>query len=293
MKIDRNDLWAGCRFGAWLGAATAALVLLPASMGRMAPGPPMAAAPAVAMPSAPHRRRAAVFGAEAPTADVRWLADWIADSRDNGGAGFILVDKRAAQLHVFDVDARWVASSAVLLGAALGDESAPGIGSRPLAAIRTSERTTPAGRFVGERGRNASGEDIVWVDYEAAVSLHRVRLTHPRERRAERLASPSVADNRITYGCINLPVAFYEQHIQPIFVRQQAVIYVLPDMLPAQQVFGPQPAILPRDDGSLRLVADRAAGSDPAFQHVSSHGAHRALRATLTARQQALAGSSH
>jgi hypothetical protein len=126
-----------------------------------------------------------------------------------------------------------------LLGAALGDESVPGIGLRPMDSIRMRERTTPAGRFVGERGRNAAGEDIVWVDYDAAVSLHRVRLTRKNERRAERLASPSAADNRISYGCINVPAAFYDRHLQPLFARHRASIYVLPDKKSAQEVFGP------------------------------------------------------
>jgi len=85
----------------------------------------------------------------------------------------------------------------VLLGLARGDDSVPGIGERKIAEILPFERTTPAGRFVGERGRNASGEDIVWVDYDAAVSMHRVRATNPKERRLERLASPTPADNRI------------------------------------------------------------------------------------------------
>ena len=39
------------------------------------------------------------------------------------------------------------------------------------------ERTTPAGRFVAERGQNLRGEDVVWIDYDAAVLMHRVITT--------------------------------------------------------------------------------------------------------------------
>lgn len=223
------------RLGVLIGASVLGLVLIPASSGpaMRAPVTPTTAALLGPFP------RTADFGSSTPTPDARWLADWIADSGDNAGAAFILVDKRAAQLHVFDADARWVASSPVLLGAARGDESVPGIGSRPMASIAANERTTPAGRFVGERGRNTTGEDVVWVDYDAAVSIHRVRLTNRAERRAERLASPSATDNRISYGCINLPLAFYERHVQGIFERSHAVIYVLPDQKSAQEVFAP------------------------------------------------------
>jgi hypothetical protein len=197
---------------------------------------------------------------------VRWLADWVADTRDNGNAAFIVVDKRSARLHVFDADARWIAATPVLLGEALGDESVPGIGLRPMTSIQPSERTTPAGRFVGERGRNATGEDVVWVDYGAAVSMHRVRLTNPSERRAERLASPTAADNRISYGCINVPVAFYEQHVRTMFARQHAVIYVLPDTTSVQEVFGIHPAVSRWAGGLLTLAADRKIATYPAVQ---------------------------
>ena len=71
---------------------------------------------------------------------------------------------------------------------ARGDHTVPGIGDRPLKVVKSYEKTTPAGRFVTEPGRNLNGEDIFWVDYDAAVSMHRVRATNPRERRLQRLA---------------------------------------------------------------------------------------------------------
>ena len=56
-------------------------------------------------------------------------------------------------------------ATAVLIGAARGDDTVAGIGSRPIAAVAPHERTTPAGRFTAEPGHNASGEDVVWFDY--------------------------------------------------------------------------------------------------------------------------------
>jgi hypothetical protein len=138
-----------------------------------------------------------------------------------------------------------------LLGAALGDDSVPGIGTRTMASIQVHERTTPAGRFIGERGKNTSGEGVVWVDYDAAVSMHRVRLNNPIERRADRLASPTAADNRISFGCINVPVAFFDRHIETLFAHLQAVVYVLPDVKSVQEVFG------------ARAAASRTAGAAP------------------------------
>jgi hypothetical protein len=146
---------------------------------------------------------------------VRTIADWIAATNDAADGPFVVVDKTYARLHVFDADARLVDSTPILLGGARGDDTVPGIGSRPIELVRPDERTTPAGRFVGQRGRNARGEDVVWVDYDSGVSMHRVLTTDPSERRLERLATPTHLDNRISWGCINVPVGFYEARLRP------------------------------------------------------------------------------
>ena len=116
--------------------------------------------------------------------------------------------------------------------------SVPGIGNRPLSSIRPNERTTPAGRFEAALARDPKGEELLWVDYDTSVSLHRVVKGHPSERRAERLAAPTPKDNRISYGCINVPVEFYESHIQPAFAKHRAAVYILPEVKPLEQVFG-------------------------------------------------------
>ena len=183
------------------------------------------------------RSYVADFGAHVPSADARHVVDWIFASRDNDGLEFIVVDKKSAAMFVFDSHARLRGSSPILLGAAVGDNSVPGIGSRPIEDIRPEERTTPAGRYLAERGRNARGEDVVWVDYNDALSIHRVLRTHPEERRLERLASESIADNRISWGCINVPVAFYENTVRPVFMSRRALVYILPDVKSVKQVF--------------------------------------------------------
>ena len=80
-------------------------------------------------------------------------------------------------------------------------------------------------------------QDIVWIDYDAAVSMHRVVTANKAERRLERLATPGVADKRISYGCVNVPVAFYDKFIKPVFGLQPAVIYVLPETSEASAFF--------------------------------------------------------
>ena len=171
------------------------------------------------------------------SARVRQLVRWSTATADHQSLPFAVIDKPAARIHVFSSQAQWLGSAPVLLGAAAGDRSAPGIGAKPLAHIRPYERTTPAGRFVTEPGRNLQGDDIVWIDYDAAVSLHRVRSVSASERRLQRLASPGARDKRISYGCVNAPAAFYDQFIAPWFGRAPGVIYVLPDTEPFATFF--------------------------------------------------------
>lgn len=182
--------------------------------------------------------RSQSIDAARPSQDADHLFDWIVHSNDHAGAAFVIVDKKRAELLVFDAAARLQGRSPVLLGSAVGDDSVHGIGLRPISQVLPEERTTPAGRFVAEPGRNTSGEDVVWVDYDAAVSMHRVRSGNATEQRAHRLATPSIDDNRISYGCINVPVPFYEEFIRPLFSQRRAVVYVLPDLKPLRQVFG-------------------------------------------------------
>ena len=171
------------------------------------------------------------------SATARRLVRWATDTADHQGLPFAVIDKPAARIHVFSARGEWLGSSPVLLGAALGDRSAPDIGQRPLSQIRPEERTTPAGRFVTEPGRNLKGDDIVWIDYDAAVSLHRVRSVSAAERRHQRLASQGASDKRISYGCVNAPEAFYNQFIAPAFGQSRGVIYVLPDTEPFASIF--------------------------------------------------------
>lgn len=204
--------------------------------------------------------RFADFGTEKVSPDVRHVADWVADSRNAGQSDFVIIDKKHARVYVFDAGARLRGAAPVLLGAAKGDESVPGVGSKPVAEVLPAERTTPAGRFIAERGRNTRGEDVVWVDYDGALSIHRVLTTNAAERRLERLATPTPDDNRISYGCINVPAAFYDAYIRPVFAIRRAVVYVLPEVKTLQQVFG-----------SYNVATTYGLASGPSFSAESSN----------------------
>lgn len=178
------------------------------------------------------------FEGEAVSAAALYLARWIVDSGDHLSLPFAIVDKVAAKVFVFAADGHLLGATPALLGLARGDTSAPGIGERKISTIRPEERTTPAGRFVAALGHNLRGEGILWVDYEGAVSLHRVRTGNLKERRDQRLASLTPLDNRISFGCINVPVKFYEYVVHPAFLGTNGIVYVLPEIKSLQAVFG-------------------------------------------------------
>ncbi len=170
-------------------------------------------------------------------AGAQRFADAVVRSHDAGGRAFAVVDKPAATVWVFDARGRPLAQSPVLVGQAPGDVAPPDIGTRPLAKVKPSEKITAAGRYVTEPGRNTRGEDIVWLDYDAALSMHRVRDV-PGEGRPARLRTPGTADKRISFGCINVPERFYDRTIDPLFSRSAGVVYVLPETRPLEQQFG-------------------------------------------------------
>jgi hypothetical protein len=177
------------------------------------------------------------FETENASLDAHRIADWIVDSGDNHKLPFVIVDKKDARVFVFYADGRLRGAAPVLLGLAVGDDSVPGIGNRKLATIRPDERTTPAGRFVAATDRNLHGGEILWVDYDAAISLHPVITSNPKERRAERLASPTPTDNRISYGCINVPVDFFKRVVSPAFTGTSGIVYILPETRSIEKVF--------------------------------------------------------
>ena len=245
----RSEFVASMRLGALIAAGIMVLMVPPLKMMKSRdarqPAPTVATAPhagkaAPAQPGQPSIPpvRLADFNGEQPSADARLVANWVTTTGNAKKHAFVLVDKKDARVYVFGPDGKLKDSAPALLGAARGDDSFPGIGDKPLSAVRPEEKTTPAGRFVAEPGRNATNEDIVWVDYDAAVSMHRIRPLVAQERRLERLASLTTDDNRISFGCINLPVSFYEDVLSPTVQRYGAIIYVLPDVKSVQDVFG-------------------------------------------------------
>lgn len=189
--------------------------------------------------STPSRRAATEAKNElSQSAAATRVADWIAASGDNAALPYIIVDKNNAALFLFDSKGKPLGGVPVLIGVAVGDDATPGIGSKNLAEIGPAEKTTPAGRFLAKFGLAAGRQKVLWVDYATSVALHPIPTTvSPKERRRQRMLSPTSADNRITFGCINVPTAFYSKRVRPLFLKKGGYVYVLPDTKPLEVVF--------------------------------------------------------
>ncbi len=155
--------------------------------------------------------------------EVRHIAQWALASQDAGGLPFVVVDKAQARLFAFDPHGHLRGSTPVLLGAARSDEA--------------EVPATPAGRFVADAWLSAQADGIVWVNGAAKLALHAMPSPNTPGHGLQRLASARLDDKRISEGSLHVAANFYRVHLGALR-SQPSIAYVLPETLPAQQVFG-------------------------------------------------------
>jgi hypothetical protein len=171
------------------------------------------------------------------SSDARYAVRWVLATQDNQGMPFVIVDKKYARIFVFEGKGQLLGASAALLGLSLGDNDVSNIVDRQPTSLSVSERSTPAGRFMTEPGRNLNGEAVVWMNYAAKLAIHRLRPAAAHERRPARLASATPDDNRISLGCVIVPESFYDTVVSTALGRSHGVVYVLPETRPVQYMF--------------------------------------------------------
>lgn len=170
--------------------------------------------------------------------DAALVADWVSTASDNYNLPYAIIDKKQAAIFLFDARGKPLGSAPVLIGIAAGDDATAGIGSKKLSEIGPAEKTTPAGRFLAKYGYAAGKQRVLWVDYATSVAIHMIPKDTPKkERRVQRMLSETAADNRITFGCINVPIAFYTKQMRPQFQKKGGYVYILPDSKKIEDVF--------------------------------------------------------
>ena len=215
-------------------------LVAPAASATTTPTLSLSPSPTLASPAAGIDPEAHEKALAAASAELRRVAHWVIVSGDNAGLPFLLIDKVSARVFAFDAAGELQGSAPALLGLARGDRLlAPN--EATMAQMPPTVRITPAGRFVSRLGIDADGTHLLILDSDAAISLHPVVKGTPEERSAERLGSATADDNRISYGCINVPPEFFATIVSPSFTRTRGVVYVLPETSAASALFGFDP----------------------------------------------------
>ena len=104
------------------------------------------------------------------------------------------------------------------------------------------KRITPAGRYPSKLVIDGKGEVVLLVDGPNLITMHIIAKGTPAQRRAERLASIGADDNRVSFGCINVPPAFFKTVLDPDVRATKGIVYILPEKTTPGQMFGFQPA---------------------------------------------------
>ena len=147
----------------------------------------------------------------------------IVEQNDNQGKQFIVADKQAGTLTMYTASGQQITSTPALFGKTEGDS--------------VSSKNTPSGRFetkqanVRTEGYGGSAQVLTQNGQNlqlggSSYAIHRVYTKYASENRQGRLDTPTASDNRISHGCINVPVDFYDTYLDS---DQDTVVYVMPE----------------------------------------------------------------
>jgi hypothetical protein len=200
-----------------------------------APPAPPAPEPVLVKPSPPPT---ADFGKKKVSKNTRQLAQWVLNNRDNAGYPFAIVDKLTATISYFGVDGKMINSGSALLGLTKGVDFAPNP-NKTLEELEgdTQNKVTTAGRYPTITQHSEEYGDVIRTNKKehSAEAIHRVYTGEPSEKRQHRLDTKTVADNRISFGCINVDPSFVKG-IADSF-RQGGVVYVMPESVQGKEAF--------------------------------------------------------
>ena len=121
--------------------------------------------------------------------------------------------------------------------------------------------------------KDLQGKQVLSIDYDAAISLHIVAPGTPAERRAARLASVTSDDNRVSFGCINVPPGFFTEIVIPDFTPAKGIGYVLPETRSAAELFGFQPPATSPSQAPMAAPGIQASSMSPQGSPMPGNGA--------------------
>jgi len=174
-----------------------------------------------------------VYGAMAPVATKT-------------GKWFMVADKPNGMMHIFKEDGSHVLSDPTLYGKDKGDVMGA------VSSLEGGAKITPAGKFTLEKS-SARGGSLLLVeskDDTGYIAIHAADTSTPSENRLGRLETPTSADNRISYGCINTKHSTFINKVVPnIDSLDGGLIFVLPDATETTaEMFKPETKVVERTE---------------------------------------------
>jgi hypothetical protein len=163
----------------------------------------------------------------------------MAPAAQASGKGFMIADKPAGRLHVFDADGNLIAQDTALYGRDYGD------------VLQGEKRVTPAGKYTLKVASSpyAGGKAFELVESEHrigntdyVIAVHAAYLGDKTEKREERLATAAISDKRISYGCINTKHETFLNKLMPNAAKLDGgMVFVIPDEVAlSDTLFKPQ-----------------------------------------------------
>lgn len=124
-----------------------------------------------------------------------------------------------------DANGKVLATAPALYGAKTGDGMS--LGETPAGIFSLQQEAAPKS-YGGDLQQFATAPD------GDILAIHRVLTTNPKQNRLGRLASKTAADNRVSLGCINIPVDIYNKYLSSGF---KGKLYIIPDQKKLGDVF--------------------------------------------------------
>jgi hypothetical protein len=178
---------------------------------------------------------------------------------EKSGKAFIIADKPNGMIHAFNADGSVIVQDAALYGKDMGDFMGE-------SSLRGGPKVTPAGQFTMKVSKWDSYVGGYTLDLSESydgtgyIAVHAAYVGNEQENRLGRLASPTAADNRISYGCINTShETFLNSFLPNIDKFNGGMALVLPDNEAlAESMFTGATESVQRTEGTVRGEESRA-----------------------------------
>ena len=155
--------------------------------------------------------------------DANAVRNYVAANNDSQGRPYIVADKKAGMLYLFDAQGNKLNDTPAIFGRDMSDIATAG--STPAGKFNLSYMPYDVSGYGGTVQAFVQQQSPTNPSKGEIFSVHRV-LSVPGQNRLGRLSSKTSADNRISDGCINVPAAFYNGALDGKF---SGPMYVIPE----------------------------------------------------------------